>query len=100
MNQNQVSTSVNLLPSSHMNQDQVSNLENLLPSSDMNQDQVSNLENLLPSSDMNQDQAFSQDNNINTPYMTTAVRDIHPQYDNTQTSPQQTLQTTLATTSF
>ncbi|CAB4374308.1 unnamed protein product [Rhizophagus irregularis] len=93
MNQNQVSNSENLLPSSDMNQDQVSNSENLLPSSDMNQDQVSNSENLLPSSDMNQDQAFSQDNNSNTSYMTTAVRDIHPQYDNMQTSPQQTLQT-------
>ncbi|CAB4374311.1 unnamed protein product [Rhizophagus irregularis] len=79
----------------------------------MNQNQVSNSENLLPSSDMNQDQAFisknlppsfttiysnSLDNNINMTTSTTAVQDIHPQYDNTQTSPQQ--QTTLATTPF
>ncbi|CAB4494073.1 hypothetical protein RhiirA1_471140 [Rhizophagus irregularis] len=78
-----------------MNQNQVSNSENLLPSSDMNQDQDFISKNLPPS--FTTIYSNSLDNNVN---MTTAVQDVQPQYDNTQTSPQQTLQTTLATTSF
>ncbi|CAB4494094.1 hypothetical protein RhiirA5_427307 [Rhizophagus irregularis] len=96
-----------------MNQTQVSSSGNLslsFTSSDINQIQVStNSENIPPSFSFTTIYSNSQDNNalITSPrqnanafHVTTMVQDIHPQYDNMQTLPQQTLQTTLKTTLF
>ncbi|GBC09894.1 hypothetical protein RclHR1_00920012 [Rhizophagus clarus] len=72
----------------------------------MNQDQVVfNSEN-LPSSDSTSIYSNSRDKNTpptpaNAFHVTTAAQNIHPQYDdNTQSSSQQILQSTLVTTPF
>jgi hypothetical protein len=72
----------------------------------MNQDQYSNSENLPHSSSTisSNSQDITIPQNAEALHVTTAVQDInihpHPQYDNTQTLNQQTLQTTLVTTPF
>ncbi|GBC09891.1 hypothetical protein RclHR1_00920009 [Rhizophagus clarus] len=83
---------------------QVSNSENLSPSltsSDMNQTHNSETHpSSLSSLSNTQDNNVLTISNSNVIHSTTAVQNIHPQYANTQTLPQQILQTTLTPIPF